>query len=431
MWFIDTTYANIIRVINMKQIYTALEINEREIRILIGEYFNTRFNIIKLETVAIDGVEDFKIVNHEKVKNAITKLVSEASSMLGATIERVILLIPSYNFKRYPLKVSVKTKNGIVSKNDVARAISKAMHTKVDNDVMIINAVCVKYTVNGISSRRLPEREASDELIVDIDLLCADKVLTFDYVSILEECGVEIMDICLDIYAIGKEAALFEQTLNQNIVLLRTDDNTTEMAILSKGKLINSDVVFKGLDSIIDEVYAKYHIPYQTIRRLVKYNTIYTDQCLDDAIYAWNDEQGNPQSMTERDLRDVVYKPLSEYVETLATSLQPILDSFTTSIVVVGEMASMEAFVKMLEERCKVAVKSYFPETIGVRDSSLTALYGSLFAYHDMANIKDVKNSSINLLEFENIVDHKVGDVEGESLTGKIKNLFEMNKREK
>ncbi len=412
----------------MKQIYAALEINEDEVRVLIGEYFNTRFNIIKLETVKCDGVKNFRIINKEAVVSAVKKLIKDASLMLGATIERVILLIPAYNFKRYPLKVAVKTQNGMVSKSDVARAITKAMHTKVDNDVTIINAVCVKYTVNGISSRRLPSRESSDELIVDIDLLCADKMMTFAYVGMMEECGIEVMDICLDLYAIAKEAALFEQTLNQNIVLLKADNNTSELALLSKGKLVNAETMINGLNPILDAVYAKYHIPYATLKRLVKYNTVYGRPTHEDAIYAWSDEEGN-KSLDEATLSQLVMPALKHYVDILASTLKDILQKHNTTIVVSGEMAGMEAFIKLLQEVCQVPCKAYFPDTIGVRDASLTALYGCFFSYRDMAMIKDLQNSSINLLEFENIVDRKTNDAEGESLTGKIKNLFELNKK--
>lgn len=429
IWLISYNYDKIIKVIIMKQIYAALEINSQEIRILVGEYFNTRFNIIKLETAVCEGIEDYRIVNHEKVKESVSKAINDASKMLGAKIEKVILLIPPYNFKRYPLKVNVKTNNGYVSKADAARVIQNAMHTKIDNDLTIINAVCVKYTVNGISSRRLPEKEISDELIVDIDLLCADKILTFDYVSLLEDIGIQIMDICMNIYAICKEAALFEQTLNQNIVLVNVNHDSTELALLQKGKLVNAEILFDGFDSIVLPVQEKYHIAYATLSRLIKYNTSYDKEYIDDAIYAWVADDGNNISINEQTLSNDVYLPLKKYIDKLVTSLKPILESHNTAIVVTGELASMESFIYLLSKECKTSVKAYFPDTIGVRDSSLTALYGSFFVYKDMVNIKDLKISSINLLEFENIVDRRSNDVEGESLTGKIKNLFEMDKK--
>lgn len=36
-----------------KQIFAALEIADHEVRLLVGEFFNTRFNIIKVERVPV------------------------------------------------------------------------------------------------------------------------------------------------------------------------------------------------------------------------------------------------------------------------------------------------------------------------------------------------------------------------------------------
>lgn len=413
----------------IKQIYASLEIGEQEIRVLVGEYFNTRFNIIKYEAIACDGIENFRVVEPEKVKKTIQKAINNAGKMIGATIERVILMIPSCNFKRYPLKVNVKTTNGYVTKNDVSRAIKKAMKTKVDNDVTIINAVCVRYTVNGISSRRIPEKEISDELTVDIDLLCADKILTFEYASLLDECGIEILDVCLDMYAICKEAALFEQTLNQNIVLMKIQNHATQFALLSKGKLITCETVYKGLYDLAKVVYDQYHFPYSSIYRLLKYNTSYDTEYNDNAIFAWMNENQNNESITEQELSELVEKALDQFVNEIVTTSKPILESSNTTMVVVGEGASMRSLIKKLQKETGIQVKAYFPDTIGVRDSSLVALYGSFFSYRDSAIISEDQISSINLLEFENIIDRKTEDIEGESLTSKIKGLFELNKK--
>ncbi|MBR2553198.1 MAG: cell division protein FtsA, partial [Erysipelotrichaceae bacterium] len=204
----------------MKQIYASLEFSENEIRLLVGEYFNIRFNVIKLERVPCEGLTNCRITDHDKVKEALQRVLENTSKMLGAKVEQVILLIPSINMKRYPLKVTLPTKHGYLSKEDIAYALSQTMKTPVDDDVTIINASIIRYIVNGISYRRLPEKEVCDEFAVDIDLLCADKKIAFEYAMLLDECELKIMDVCLDSYAIGKEAALFERTLNRNLILL-------------------------------------------------------------------------------------------------------------------------------------------------------------------------------------------------------------------
>ena len=415
----------------VKQILGAIEFSDKEIRLVIGEYYNTRFNIIKVDSIACKGILDCVITNKEEVKKSVIEIVERNSKMIGAHIERLILLIPSVNFKRYPLKVNVQTDNGIVSTNDVNRAIKKAMRTIVDSNIMIINAVCVKYTCNGISSRRIPVNEFADELAVDIDLLCADRSITFDYVSLLEEVGIEVMDIMLDMYAVCKEAALFEQTVNQNTILLKIDYQTTTLALLSKGKLVSCEILYNGLSSIVDPVYDKYRIAMNVVERLVKYNTRFEENDLsNDAIYAWKTSDNQSNTISENDLAEIVKEPTDKLVEEIKEACRPILENGQTNIVVVGEGAKMDALVKKIEETTNVPSKIYVPETIGIRDSAYVAILGSVYGYRDRRLVDQEVVSSINLLEFNELVDKKTIDSEGETLTTRIRSLFEPTKRE-
>ena len=50
---------------NDKQIFTAIEVADYEVRLIVGEFFNTRFNIIKVERVACDGFDGEKVTGTE------------------------------------------------------------------------------------------------------------------------------------------------------------------------------------------------------------------------------------------------------------------------------------------------------------------------------------------------------------------------------
>ncbi|MBQ1288648.1 MAG: hypothetical protein IIY23_00635 [Erysipelotrichaceae bacterium] len=413
----------------MKQIYASLEFSENEIRLLVGEYFNTRFNVIKLERVTCDGLTNCRITDHDKVKEALQKVLENTSKMLGAKVEQVILLIPSINMRRYPLKVTLPTKHGYLSKEDIAYALSQTMRTPVDSDVTIINASIIRYIVNGISYRRLPEKEVCDEFAVDIDLLCADKKIAFEYAALLDECELKIMDVCLDSYAIGKEAALFERTLNRNLILLNINDTSTVLSLLSKGKLISCETVFEGLNGMAGAVVEKYGLPYPTVRRLIKYNTSYGGEYRDDAVYVWNKNGKENYSINEKDLSECIEPKLNEYIDKIAMMSEPILKSGPTSIIVTGNGASMQSLLQQLQNKLEISVKPYFPDTIGVRDSALTALYGAFFAYRDTALLKGEEKSSVDLMELEKVISSRSDDVEAETLTSKIRGLFEMSKR--
>ena len=407
---------------SIKQIYVSLELCENDLKILVAEYYNTRFNILKVDRLATNSISDFKIVDRQMLINDIKRLVNKCSEKLGAKIEQVILVLPAYNFKRFPLKSKVVPDNGVITKKDIARSITNSLKAKVDFDVMVINPMIVKYTINGISTRRMPEKEVCNEVVVDIDLLCADKDMTYEYVSVVEESGIKVLDITLNTYAICKEASLIEESLKQNLICLDINKPYSYLTLLSKGKLISTELEFDGLNTIADEVKRNYDIPESDIIRLMKYDVNYDAEYLDDIVYAYN-QSSDTITITTRNINDVCLKPIDNLVDKLITMCKPIIEQ-GASLFITGEGQQMTALVDKIKQNVSIDVRSYYPDTIGTRDSSLTALYGALFVYRDKVLLNDLNVSCIDLLEYDSKIDRKEFDTEGETITTKIKNLF-------
>ena len=406
----------------MKQIYVSMELAENEIRILAGEYFNTRFNIIRSGKFFTNAISDFRINDQQQLTADIRNAIKECSDKIGSQIEQVILVLPAYNFKRFPLRSKVVTEEGIVHKADIARAVSNSLKAQVDEDVMIVDPMIVKYTVNGISTRRIPENESCSELLVDIDLLCADIKMCYEYVSVVEAAGLKVLDITLNTYTSAKEAALFEESLNKSIVVMDVSRTCTYLSLLSKGKLVSTEIVFDGLNSLINRVYRTYNIPYNDIAKLVKYDVDFACEYKDDVIYAWAD-QGSTRTITTAMLNETVEKTLDVLTNKLIAMCKPVLDS-GASIVLMGEGQQMKALSEMIKEKSGVEVRSYCPETIGVRDPSMTSAYGAFISYREKALLNNLSVSCIDLLRYDELINEKELDSEGETITTKIKNLF-------
>lgn len=406
----------------LKQIYASLEISEREVRILVGEYFNTRFNILKLAKVPCEGVTNSRIIDKEKVKEAIKNCLKEAEDRLNTKLESIILLIPAVNYKRIPLKVNVVPSSGGLKKEDIVRALSKTLDVHIDTDLIVVNRLPVKYTVNGISSRRMPENELCDEVMVDIDLLCADKLITYDYVGVVEECGIQVLDICLDTYAICKEAVLIEQSLNKNIILLDINNYHSSLSLISRGKLLSTENIQEGIGNFVSTVYTEYQLPYNTLLKLVKFNSSNTKNG-DDTIFAYANGDKSI-SISQKQLNNLIKIPLNKIVDDIVTMSSPIVESGETQFVVVGEGADMVVFCDELEKKSGCEVKVYHPDTLGVRESDLIALFGSFFVLKETANLRDMKVACVDLVTFDRAISNTKIDLEGETITTKIKSLF-------
>ena len=101
----------------------------------------------------------------------------QAQEALGYRIERVLLALPSVNVQRHNRRVHVipQESSKRIRLSDVQKALNEAVSYKPDEQVELVNVGCIKYIVNGITSRKIPIDEVCDILLMDVDLLYADK----------------------------------------------------------------------------------------------------------------------------------------------------------------------------------------------------------------------------------------------------------------
>lgn len=407
-----------------KQILGALEIQDSEVRLIIGEFFNTRFNILKVERVPLI-INDFKNLNKEEVIEAIKQAKANVEQSLNARLNKVILSIPSIDFKRYPLKVRVNI-DGVVGIDDVKTAIKKASSTKIDDNLALIQAVCIKYTVNGISYRKIPLNEKGSDLLVNIDLLCIDRKVAFDLVSICNNAGLDIMDIYIDMYASAKEAAIFEQTIEETIILIKMESRSTYFSLIADGRMKASEKIDMGLDKFVNSVCDKYDINKIQAKNLVKYNArLDINTYTSNPIYIWN-SHGLTKTISEKDLVQTIQPEIDNWMDTFKEILTPILQVNKTNVIIIGEAGEMQGFDTLFSMKLDNDVRTYTPDTLGARYCSLTTCLGLFYAYKDQLIITSNEDNSLDIDEFNKSITTKYGsnDDSGESITKKLRRMI-------
>ena len=412
-----------------KQIFAGIEVADHEVRLVIGEFFNTRFNIIKVERVPCDGITYNEVINPEAVTAAVGTAVSDAKKMIGADIRKVILAMPSYRMKRYSFKstVDVEGLDQTVSIQDVRNAMAKAEQMDIGKNYALIQTVCVKYTVNGITSRRIPIGERCSQLTVNIDLLCADRKFSYDLVTCIEKAGLRIMDLFLDVYAVGKEAALFEQAVNHQVIMLKMERESTTLGLLKNGRLTTAAVLPIGLGSIAAPIVENYGIRRETAVELLKYSARLNSRELSaNPVHIWQ-QDSETRTINEKELVECVNDRVEAWLEAIQKTCIPILQGGETAVMITGEGGETEGLDDLLERRLGTETRVYIPETLGGRNAGLTACLGLFYAYQDKLPITGYTDDSLDMEEFIKSVSYRDKKSDGskeDTLTNKLKGIF-------
>ena len=376
--------------VSSKQIYAALEIADHEVRLVVGEFHESHFNVLRVERTRHNGIENLQIVNEAQVISALTKAVENASNILGYKIERVLLAVPCVSVKKKTRKVSVSIPSGMIQLSDLQKGINQAVSIRPEDYLELVNVGGIKYIVNGIGSRKMPIGENCEQLTMEIDLFYADKMTLYRYAGAVEKAGLEIMDICLDAYAIGEEAALFEQTIENYIVLVNFARQSTTLSLFSQGKLLNCETLYQGYGSWVSQVRNATEIKTDLACRLIFENAAFDEKnCSDTPIFLWANN-GEEKTLSGRQLNELVKKEAYAWIEKIKNAVTPIKEAGNVKVVVTGDGCEIVGMKKLLEQ-LEMDVTIYVPQTIGARNTGLTTCLGMFYAWQSINAIRAKK----------------------------------------
>lgn len=413
-----------------REVYAAIEIADHEVRLVVGEFFETRFNILRVERVATEGVQKKEIIDEQKVIHAIMKAVKKANETLDFKVRRVLLAIPSIQVSRYTRKVSVKMEEGSkrVRLSHVQMGLNEAIMFRPDEQLELVSVGCIKYVTNGITSRKMPLDEVCDELIMNVDLLYADKNTVYSYARCIEKAGLEILDICLDMYAMAQEAAVFEQTVDKYVVLVDLERFSTTLSLFTQGKLVNCEVLDEGYGNWLEELRDVHHLSYDVGFRLVQNTCSFIESKVNDSIvYIWS-EHGVQKQLTEYDIFRMIQPKALAWIQMLNETCKPIVDSGNVHYLLSGEGLEIQAIEELLDQM-NASAHAYAPQTIGARNCALVTCLGMFYSWREQQKIRKDDRICCDLNEVEIIGRKRTNRFDDEGgFTKKLKSILMSDK---
>lgn len=408
---------------NEQDVQVGLEIADHEIRLVVGQFFNTRLNIMKVERVLSSGIHNAQIIDQMAVIQKLTTAVKHVEENLGLSIERVILSLPSVGLSRYVRRINVPIDNKVTLR-DIKAVYKEALNTELPDHQALVNVSITKSLVNGITMRKLPINEICDSLTMDVDLLCADKEMVYRYVQTVEKAGLQVSEISLDSFALGKEASLFEKSLEQHLIAIKAERQSTSLSLFAKGKLVSTEIINLGSKQIISAMVNRFNLPIEVADRLLHMNARFgMDHYPNTPIYLWSHE-GKTHTLSEQELMAVVQPILNVWLDEIKTTIKPILESSNVKIVLFGESGEINGFDQLLAKECGCECDLYIPETLGVRSAALASVTGLFYVIKDQSQLREFL-ASVDMGEFNQMLVKEKEIVNEDTISGKFKGLFE------
>lgn len=411
-----------------KRVYAAIEIADQEIRLIVLEIFEARYNVLRTERVACSGVDkNQKIVDESAIVTAIRQAITNAQAALGYRIERVLLAVPSVNVMRSSQKVRVQIEDG--TKNirlfHIQQGFKNAIQKRLNEDVEFVNANKVTYEVNGQVSQKLPLNQECEDFIMDVDLLYADKETIYSYARCVEQANLEILDLCVDSFAIGQETAALAQSTERVTIQIDLEQNHSTLALFSTGRLMTCTTLDYGYLWFIEDIQRKYKLSDDVCYRLLQ--NIFSgqeDENSDVIVYIEQREDMRVE-ITANELAKACLPRIRQWIAVVNDACLPIVRQGKSRYVITGQGSNIPV-LKDLDKSFNASAMIYQEQAIGARDGAFVCGLGMAYAWQDINRIHHDDRISANNNELEASIDsinQKAHTGEG-GFTKKLKNAI-------
>ncbi len=405
----------------MRNIYSSIDIGTDEIKIVVMEYFNDKYNVLASSSVKSFGVKQGLIVDASLVTSSIKKCVKQVESKLGTKLEKLIAVVPSNNIEITigSSSTNVDTMNNIIDGDTIFKGMQKCLKDSADSSLEVVGVFPIEYIINKNKKVNNPLGLEGTNLSMKCIIASVPRKNVYSVVSVIESLGIEVVDILIS--SIGDYYVAKNRELDSKVVgCINIGKEKSVLSIFNKGIIVKEEVVKLGFDKIIEDIVFNYKTDEEETLKIIKdfavANRKYADS---DEIYTSTNRNCEKIDINNYKLAELIEYRIVELLKNIKNQINNLTNKEIGYIIITGGITSMLGFNAIVSELYSKNVSVLNTGVIGIRDNKYITCYGAIKYFVDKLNLREKEYTMFSNEKVEEIIVNgkKMGN---SSVLGKI-----------
>lgn len=407
----------------MKEIISSLDIGSSTVKLVVGEMYNNELNVLAVSEVKSKGVKKGIIVNPEETLVSLKEVFSRCEEILGISINKVVLLIPSYYAEFIVTEGSstITNEEGIVNSVDIVRALQACVYNRVPNNKEFVSVMPVEFVVDGKKTKD-PKGMKAKTIEVKSVLSLAPKKNVYTAVSLLENIGVSVVDINF-----GGVADYYEfkndELDKQNGALINIGEEKTEVSILKKGIMVETETIEIGGKNIDRDICYIYDINRKTAKHLKEKFALASKR---NASTSWNEDvlTNNEENIkiNQYEISEIICSRIKEILDLTKKQINLLTKMEISYIIITGGCSQVNDFDLVANEIFGHEMQIYKVNEIGCRHNKYSSVLGMIKYYHEKLTFRNKLAYTVDEKQQEELINFRKSN--NSSVLGKIYEYF-------
>ena len=404
----------------MKKIYTAIDIGSDTIKIVVGEYFKDKLNILTIHEEKSKGIRKGLIVDPNLAINSIKDGIKEVNNNLGINIKRVIVGVPSYNSKFMFVTGEVDISNDeVINTDNINNLIKTSVYSKVEQEYELITVIPLTFLIDGEKEDNVIGKTGNKLGIKGI-MITAPKKNVYSVLSVMEGAGLEVIDITVS--ALGDYFEVRNDNLDKKIgAIINLGHETTTVSVFNRGKLMNTETIQLGGINIDKDLAYMFNINIFDAREIKeKFASSHKRFIALNDVYEVKNTAGELIKLNQIEVTEIVMDRLAEILRLAQKQILLLTKQNISYIVITGGLTEIRAFKNLVYEILGKDVIIYTEDTLGARDNKYITSIGMIKYFIDKMETRGREYSMIDEADEDLLINPNNKSIKGKSSITKI-----------
>lgn len=409
----------------MKQIISSLDIGTSTIKLIVGEIYKDKLNILACSEIKSKGIKNGLIIDPEVVYQKLIEVFKRCEEILEIKIKDVVLCVPSYyaDFELVEGYTTIDREGGLINGSDIVRALQASIYNKIPPNKELISIMPVEYKINENEVVKDPKGLVGTKLSIKSVISVAPKKNVYTIFSILDNMEIKVSDICFNSLADYHEFKTNDLDEKQGAII-NVGDEKTEVSIINNGTLIATQVLEMGGKDIDKEIMYAYNIDRKTARKLKEtFALAHTDNASTTELEKVIDKSGAKIKINQYEITEIIYNKLKSIFEISKKQINLLTKKENSYIIITGGTTEIKDIYKNVEESFgKIGILGNIGE-LGVRNNKYSSALGIIKYYYRKLSFRKKTASTVSEEEQQIIFNNKKKNKDN-TLLGKVFSYF-------
>lgn len=413
----------------MKKIFTSIDIGSDTIRVLVGEYFQDELRVLAVSSVKSKGIKNGIIVDADLALERLKLALDDINNRINLSISKAVITIPSIDVE-YNLvhgNIPITNEESMVTDKDILK-VQNSVIKDIAPNMELVNITPIDFTIydNGSEIETItdPKNKICDRLGIRAMLVSVPKVNVISYVKLVEQAGIEVVDLSLS--AISDFEEIRNDDFESNVIgVVNIGKDVTTVSIFNKGIITNNSIIKSGARIIDDDVSYVYYINKNAARKIKEnFGIAHPRYANKSETYEIKDNNDKVISINQYELSEIINKRLVEILNLAKNELKVLTNKQISYIMVLGGITDMPAMNFVIEDVFGKNAGTYNINTLGIRKARFITSSGAIKHFVKKIKLRGKEYSMFSSDDIDSLVHNKARIGRSDSIFGKVFSYF-------